>query len=464
MNTGTGVPGRPARASPEMVHGLLASGAQLQGETRDADSRALLRALIDQVPDLLFVKDVNSRFLLANIATARDLGQATPDALIGRTDLDFHEESLARKYLRQEHEVMFADVAFVDVEERAWHEAEQKWYSVTKLPLRSAAGEVIGLVGCCRDITDRKREERLRNGEAAILERITVGTDLGAALDSLLRLVERECSAIKASILLADEDGTRLLGSAGPSLSSDWLALTRELPIAEGVGSCGTAAFRREAVIVTDINSDPLWWGGRDAIRPFGMKACWSWPIVSADGTVLGTSAMYCAEARGPSALEQRLASFTTHVAGLAIQRKQAEERIRFLAQNDALTGLPNRARLEPIIDHALRNAGHTRSDLAVVFIDIDGFKNVNDGLGHRAGDGVLKVVAGRLLSMLGPRETAARFSGDEFVVLLREAGLELRHDACAGGRTAGGGGGADRDRRPHLPPHHEHRRGTLPA
>jgi diguanylate cyclase (GGDEF)-like protein/PAS domain S-box-containing protein len=425
MNTGTGVPARPARDSPEMAHGLSASRGQAPGETQEAEGRALLRALIDQVPDLLFVKDVNSRFLLANVATARDVGQMTPDALIGRTDLDFHEESLARKYLRQERDIMFAGMPFLDVEERAWHEPGQKWYSVTKLPLRNTAGEVIGLVGCCRDITERKREERLHQGGAAILERIADGTDLDATLDTLLRLVEAECSAIKASILLADEDGTHLFGSTAPSLSSDWLALTRELPIAEGFGSCGTAAFRREAVIVTDIESDPLWRGGRDAIRPFGLKACWSWPIVSADGTILGTSAMYCAEARGPSTLERHLADFTTHVASLVIQRKQAEERIRFLAQNDALTGLPNRAQLEPIIDHALRNARQAQSDLAVVFIDIDGFKNVNDGLGHRAGDGVLKVVAGRLLSMLGPRETAARFGGDEFVVLLREAGLE---------------------------------------
>jgi diguanylate cyclase (GGDEF)-like protein/PAS domain S-box-containing protein len=391
----------------------------------DEDERALLRALIDQVPDLLFVKDRECRFVLANDATARDLGQTTPDALIGKTDLDFYDEPLARKYLRQEHDIMFNGLSFVDIEERSWdRSAAEAWFSVTKLPLRNADGAVIGLVGCCRDITQRKREERLHSGESAILERITGNAELGEVLDTLLLLVEAECPGIKASLLVTDEEGAQLKASAAPSLPRSWIAELKLVPIAEGVGSCGTAAFRRAPVIVTDVETDPLWRNHRDAIRPYGLRACWSWPILAADGAVLGTSAMYCAEARAPSAIETRLAAFTTHIAGIAIQRKQSEDRIRFLAQNDALTGLPNRFRIEPTIDHAVRNAAQVMAELAVVFIDVDGFKNVNDDLGHRAGDAVLKIIADRLLSILGPRESAARFSGDEFVVLLREAGL----------------------------------------
>ncbi len=386
----------------------------------------LLRALIDQVPDLLFVKDPQSRFVLVNNATAWDVGEASPEALIGKTDLDFYDEPLARKYLDQEHDIMFADLSFVDVEEPGWGgRSGEKWFSVTKLPLRNAAGEVIGLVGCCRDITERKREERLHRGEAAILERIAGAVDLADVLDTLLRLVEVECPGITAAILLLDEEGGHFERCVSPSLPQAWTDGIEGLAIGEGVGSCGTAVYRRQPVMVCDIETDPLWDDFRDAARPFGFRACWSWPVIAADGTILGTSAMYCATARGPSATENRLAAFTTHIAGIAIQRKRAEDRIRFLAQNDVLTGLPNRTRLEPVIDHALRNAAQSRSELAVVFIDIDGFKNVNDGLGHRAGDGVLQVVASRLLSILGPRETAARFGGDEFVVLLREAGLE---------------------------------------
>jgi diguanylate cyclase (GGDEF)-like protein/PAS domain S-box-containing protein len=426
MDRGKGGSPKAMRGSPEWPHSLLGIRKGHRDDRRDADDEALLRALIDQVPDLLFVKDPQSRFVLANNATALDVGQTSPEALIGRTDLDFYEESVARRYLSEEQDIMFGALSYVDVEERSWDKsAGEKWHSATKLPLRNEAGEVIGLVGCCRDITDRKREERLHKGEVAILERMAGAADLAEVLDTLLRLVEAESTGIKATILLFDEESGHLHSGAAPSLPQAWIDAVEGCAIGEGVGSCSTAAHRRTAVIVSDVETDPLWKDGRDLIRPFGLRACWSWPIIAADGTILGTSAMYSTTARGPSAVETRLAAFTTHVAGIAIQRRQAEDRIRFLAQNDALTGLPNRARLEPIIDHALRNAAQTRSEVAIVFIDIDNFKNVNDGLGHRAGDGVLQVIAARLLANLGPRETAARFSGDEFVVLMREVEFE---------------------------------------
>jgi diguanylate cyclase (GGDEF)-like protein/PAS domain S-box-containing protein len=425
MNRGIGGSPEALRRSPERPERLRGTTNAPDDQQQEGD-QALLRTLIDQVPDLLFVKDLGSRFVLANNATAYDVGQASPEDLIGKTDLDFYEEPQARIMLQQEHDIMFGGLSFIDVEERGCNRsAGERWHLATKLPLRNDAGEVIGLVGCCRDITARKREERLREGEAAILERIASSADLVDVLNPLLRLVEAECPDIKATILLLDEEGNHLHSCAAPSLPQAWIDAAEGIPVGEGVGSCGTAVHRREAVIVSDVETDPLWQDFREVSRPFGIKACWSWPIAASDGTILGTSAMYCGVARGPHAMENHLAAFTTHIAAIAIQRKQAEERIRFLAQNDALTGLPNRTRLEPVVNHALRNAAQIRSELAIVFIDIDSFKTVNDSLGHRAGDGVLQIIAGRLLSILGPRETAARFSGDEFVVLLREAGLD---------------------------------------
>jgi diguanylate cyclase (GGDEF)-like protein/PAS domain S-box-containing protein len=426
MSRGTTGQRNPVRELTDAPRSLLGVKKGPLDYRRDADDRALLRALIDQVPDLLFIKDPQSRFVLANNATAYDVGQTGPEALIGKTDLDFYNESQALIHLRQEHEIMFGQLSYVDVEERSWDtSAGEKWHLATKLRLYNDSGEVIGLVGCCRDITHRKREERLHEGEAAILERIAGPADLADVLDTLLRLVEVECPAIKATVLLLDEGGGHLDCCSAPSLPQAWLEAARGIAVGEGVGSSGTAVHRRQPVIVSDVETDPLWPEFLDVIRPFGLKACWSWPIFAAEGTVLGTCAMYCATARGPSAIERRLAAFATHVAGIAIERKRSEQRIHFLAHYDALTGLPNRTRLEPIIDHALRNAAQTSSELAVVFIDIDSFKTVNEGLGHRAGDGVLQVIASRLLSIIGPRETAVRFSGNEFVVLLREAELK---------------------------------------
>jgi diguanylate cyclase (GGDEF)-like protein/PAS domain S-box-containing protein len=425
MTRGTIGQRNPARAPADRPRSLLGITKGPLDHRRDADDRTLLRALIDQVPDLLFIKDPESRFVLANNATAYDVGQTSPEALIGKTDLDFYDEPKARILLRQEHEIMFGDRSFVDVEELSWDtSAGEKWHLATKLPLHNAAGEVIGLVGCCRDITHRKREDRLHAGETAILERIAGPSDLADVLDTLLRLVEVECPGIHAAVLLLDEGGGHLDCRSAPSLPQAWIDAVQGIVVGEGAASSGTAAHRRQPVIVSDVETDPLWADFLHVVQPFGLKACWSWPIFAADGMIVGTCPMYCTTARGPSAIERRLAAFTTHVAGIAIERKRAEERINYLAHYDALTGLPNRTRLEPVIDHALRNAAQAGSELAVVFIDIDSFKTVNEGLGHRAGDGVLQVIASRLRSILGPRETAARFSGNEFVVLLREAEL----------------------------------------
>ena len=396
------------------------------GASSSSSNCAILRALIDGIPHVLFVKDCESRFVVANHAAARAVGQIAAHALIGKSDIDFHEKIAAQEYRRQEQGVMFEGLSFVDVEELCSNLTDgDRWVSVTKLPLQNAAGEVIGLVGCCHDITDRKRIERLHQREAEILKRIAGTDDLSDVLDTLLRLVEAESPGIQASVQLLDEEYEHIDGCVSPSLDRACRRIVQGLSVGEGRCSCGTAVHRKQAVIVTDIELDPLWRDYREAIRPSGLRACWSWPIVGSEGAILGTVAMYSAKTGAPTEVEVRLATFASHVAGIAIRRKQSEDRIRFLAQNDALTGLPNRFRLGPIIEHALRNAAQIKAELAVVLIDIDNFKNVNDDLGHHAGDEVLKVIAERLLSTLGPREAAARLGADEFVVLLRDAGVE---------------------------------------
>src|ERR1700761_1376056 len=185
MNRGLGGSPDALRSSPERPERLPGTTSPPEDQRQETD-HALLRTLIDQVPDLLFVKDLGSRFVLANNAAAHEVGQASPEDLIGKTDLDFYEEPQARMMLQQEHDIMFNGLSFVDVEERGCdRSAGERWRLATKLPLRNDAGEVIGLVGCCRDITARKREERLQEGEAAILERIAGSADLVDVLDPL---------------------------------------------------------------------------------------------------------------------------------------------------------------------------------------------------------------------------------------------------------------------------------------
>ncbi|WP_417413392.1 putative bifunctional diguanylate cyclase/phosphodiesterase [Hoeflea sp.] len=122
--------------------------------------RILFRAMIDQVPDYLFVKDTKSRFVIANRAVAADVGR-TPDELIGLTDFDLHETQHARKFYADEQNIILTGKPLIDLEDCIHDpEGQEKWFATSKVPLRDSQNRVIGLVGVCRDITDRKRAER----------------------------------------------------------------------------------------------------------------------------------------------------------------------------------------------------------------------------------------------------------------------------------------------------------------
>jgi diguanylate cyclase (GGDEF)-like protein len=296
---------------------------------------------------------------------------------------------------------------------------QRKWLATTKVALRNDRGEVFGLVGISRDITARKQADDLRNGQAQILEMIAANARLEDVLDRLMRLTESQLTGISGSVLLLDKDGGHLRHGAAPSLPSAYIKAIDGAPIGPKAGSCGTAAYRREAVVVSDILNDPLWEDYRELAAEHGFRSCWSTPILSHERQVLGTFAMYSKEVREPSIAEARLVNAARRMAGIAIERKQAEERIHFMANHDALTGLPNRTLLRDRLAQAVLHAERYDRWVTVAFIDLDNFKFVNDSLGHNAGDELLKVVAARMVDCVRPTDTVVRLGGDEFVVLL---------------------------------------------
>jgi diguanylate cyclase (GGDEF)-like protein len=206
---------------------------------------------------------------------------------------------------------------------------------------------------------------------------------------------------------------------AAPSLPDAYVKAVDGLRIGPNVGSCGTAAYRREAVIVADIMTDPLWADFKDLAAAHGLHSCWSTPILSHPGDVLGILAMYSKEAHKPTAAETRLADIATRIAGIAIERKLAEDRILFMANHDALTGLPNRTLLNDRLSQALRYAQRYDRWVTVLFVDLDNFKFINDSLGHNAGDEFLKTIAKRMVQRVRVTDTVVRIGGDEFVIVL---------------------------------------------
>jgi PAS domain S-box-containing protein len=196
-------------------------------------------------------------------------------------------------------------------------------------PVLSASGDLLEFVGSATDITERKRAEVLLAGEKRLLEMIATGDSLDLILDAVCRLVEGLASDSLSSILLLDPNGNRLRHGAAPSLPTPYTAAIDGLVIGPSVGSCGTAAYRAEPVIVSDIATDPLWTDFRDLALAHGLRACWSTPILSTTGKVLGTFAIYYREPRSPVAEDHSVIRQLTHLASIAVERKQAEQKLR---------------------------------------------------------------------------------------------------------------------------------------
>ncbi|HSW03089.1 putative bifunctional diguanylate cyclase/phosphodiesterase [Aquabacterium sp.] len=250
-----------------------------------------------------------------------------------------------------------------------------------------------------------------------ILELIATRAPLPRVLDRLVRWAEAQLEGLTGAILLLD--GLHLRHGATARLPEHFVKAIDGLHAIANFGSCGAAVQRHGAVFVEDIALEPSWLAGQALAAKHGLRACWSMPILSHKGTVLGTFAMYADRPRNPQANELHCIEAVARLAGLAIERQRAEQRIRHMAHQDLLTGLPNRTLLNDRMAQALAQARRTGHPLAVLVIDIDGFKYINDSLGQAAGDRLLRAVAARLQDIVREGDTVARLGGDEFVVLL---------------------------------------------
>jgi signal transduction histidine kinase/FixJ family two-component response regulator len=178
-----------------------------------------------------------------------------------------------------------------------------------------------------RERSDRKRAEALLAGEKRILEMIAKGELLPAILDALCQLVEGQLPDVISSVLLSD--GDRLRHGGAPSLPKSYNNAIDGVAIGPSEGSCGTAAYRREPVIVSDIATDPLWAKYRDLALSHSLRACWSTPILSSEKKVLGTFAMYYREPRSPTSQDFGLVELATHLVRIAVERDRAEQALR---------------------------------------------------------------------------------------------------------------------------------------
>ncbi len=174
---------------------------------------------------------------------------------------------------------------------------------------------------------ERKQMEILVTGQKRALELLIEDAPLSHVLDTLVLMIEE--LGILTAILLLDKEGLHLRYAAAPGLPANYTRAMDGFTVGPRAGSCGAAIYRREAVYVSDIANDPLWVDYKDLALSYGLQACWSIPILSSNGKVLGTFAIYYREPRFPSEHEKHLIDLVTHTAAIAIERKQTEEQLK---------------------------------------------------------------------------------------------------------------------------------------
>jgi PAS domain S-box-containing protein len=218
-------------------------------------------------------------------------------------------------------------------------DGEFRWWVFRNVPFHDETGNIAKWYGTGIDIDDRKRAESLLAAEKRILEMVAKGDSLTEILESLCRLVEEQAKDALASVRLLD--GDRLRHGGAPSLPKAYTDAINGGAIGPSAGSCGSAAHRGEPVIAEDIATDPLW-ADRDLALPHSLRACWSTPVFSSQGKVIATFAMYYREPRRPTQRDQEIVDQVTHLAGVAIQKKLALEKLQrseaYLAQSQKLT------------------------------------------------------------------------------------------------------------------------------
>lgn len=273
-----------------------------------------------------------------------------------------------------------------------------------------------------------RRADVWQRGHNNVLAQIVADDALEDILLGIIIGVEHIKPEMTCSILLLDSTTNTLRVAAAPNLPEFYNKAVDGLPTSQQIGSCGTAIATGQRVITGDIQNDPAWANARELAAKAGLASCWSEPIINRRGEVLGTFAIYQAQIAEPSDEDIKLIEESAYLAEIAIERKRAlealresEERHRIMAQHDSLTGLPNRALFAEQLKQALSYCKRHQRVLAVMLLDLNKFKPVNDQYGHALGDELLKQVAKRLLASVRTSDTVARIGGDEFVILLHQ-------------------------------------------
>ena len=343
-----------------------------------ADEQGLLRTLIDNMPDQIYVKDTNGRFIVGNQAAAACIGVDSPAELIGKSDLELFPGDCGQGFFHDEQAIIRSGQPIVDQLEQNINAAGvHRWFSTTKVPFKDQSGNVIGIVGMSRDVSLRvAADEAIRLRNRAI----------EASLDAI---VITNCTSADSPVVYVNPAFERITGFSADDARRD------------GIG----------ALLNGPANDD-----GPALIRLAMQQRCEGRAVLHStrkDGELFWNEVRIAPVCD----LAGRATHFVFTMTDIT-RARDTEEQLERLASHDILTGLPNRRMLMDRLGQAIGMGERGNFIVSVAFIDLDGLKGINDSLGHEAGDLLLRTVAERMGTCVRKSDTVARLGGDEFVLI----------------------------------------------
>jgi len=380
----------------------------------------LLSLVVDGTENAIIITDAHWSMVYVNSGFTRMFGYSAAEA-VGKTPIEVVVPDLEQDSIAALRGQLVNGEIYHSQKCGYTRDDQRVWCNVTTYPSFDDQGKLTNTVSVLIDITHSRMHEVLHH---KMLEVMVQEESIETLMNLACREIERIAPDITASILRVDQQGL-LHTLAAPSLPVKYCAAIDGLSISECLDSDGKAALATKPVWITDIADHPFWEKSRELILSSGLKTCWLTPIKSNGGTVLGVFAFYYKENRAPSKLHHLLVGASIHLCALALEREESRVHIHQLAFYDDLTGLPNRYMLHARGDQAIAEASRNHTSVAVLFIDLDRFKQVNDSLGHPAGDEFLRLIARRLSEQRRQTDITCRLSGDEFVMVLPHATQE---------------------------------------
>jgi diguanylate cyclase (GGDEF)-like protein/PAS domain S-box-containing protein len=292
------------------------------------------------------------------------------------------------------------------------------------------SGNCVRIEGIARDVTERVRTQLLDGHRRYILELIANHARLDVILECIAAAIELRLPGAATTLLLAEGQHLRVAASRG--IPEEFRGSIDGLAVAVGAAGSSQEEGPKRPVTVQSIQTDPLWDGLRERALACGLRRCTSVPVLSASGTVLGAIAVCHRDGESPAAGEVEILEVMSGMVALALDHGRLYEELECQAHHDALTGLPNRLLMGDVLEQALAQARRNGSRIAVLYLDLDGFKEVNDRFGHAVGDLLLEEAGKLLRACLRESDTLARLGGDEFLALLRDLNDDLQATTVA--------------------------------